>query len=188
MHEQFQHCWTHLLHFMQLQAVTVFRISPDLAKKAWETYQSHHTLLQNVGVGEFNDNITRSAERFLCLLFKVTTVTTCDEVRVVLFGKGCSQESLPPTSNAAHFHIRRAHYETLLWKQATSTNPELPQITTTGWVLNEENRMVSKLMSLHPIPDACTAIISYGCTKGCNSQRCGCRKCDLGCTTVCKCA
>ena len=61
---------------MQLQAVTVFCILPDMAKNktALKTCQSHHTLLQNVGVGEFNDNKIRSAEKFLCLLYKVTTV------------------------------------------------------------------------------------------------------------------
>ena len=117
---------------MQLQAVTVFRILPDIAKTAWKAFQSHHTLPQKVGVGEFNDDITRSAENFLCFLYKVSTVATCDEARVVLFSKGCSQESLPPTSDAAHFHIRRTHYQTLAWKQATSTNPDLPQITTMG--------------------------------------------------------
>ena len=92
----------------------------------------------------------------------MTTVATCDEARVVLFSKGCSQESLPPAPDAAHFYIKRAHYQTLVWKQATYTNPDLTQITTMGWVLNEESRMVPKLMSLPPIPDACTEIISCG--------------------------
>ena len=60
-------------------------------------------------------------------------IDTCDKARVMLFCKGRLQEALPPTSDAVKLHIRRAHYQALIWKQANISTPALPQVTDTGW-------------------------------------------------------
>ena len=44
-----------------------------------------------------------------------------------------SPEALPPTSNSLCQHIRRRHYQTMVWKQAIEPNPELPTPDTLGW-------------------------------------------------------
>ncbi len=45
------------------------------------------------------------SEQFICKLYNLTNVSNTNEARVVLFNKSRSPESLPPTSDALHFHI-----------------------------------------------------------------------------------
>ena len=55
-----------------------------------------------------------------------------------------------------------------------------------GWnLVNGQLKPVQ--MTPPPIPEACREIVSCGCTKGCLSQRCKCRKINLLCTEACKC-
>ena len=62
-------------------------------------------------------------------------VDTCDKARVILFCNGHSQEALPPTSDVVKLHIKRAHYQAFIWKQANISTPILPQASETGWTL-----------------------------------------------------
>ena len=82
-----------------------------------------------------------------------------------LFCVGRTQETLPPTSDAAKFHIMRSHYQASVWNQAHSPYPDLPPVTEMGW-MHLDGRLVSRLLSLPPIPKACTDITSCGCMKG----------------------
>ena len=108
-------------------------------------------------------------------------IDTCNKARVKLFCIGRTQETLPTTSDAAKFHIMRSHYQASVWKQAHSPYPDLSPVTEMGW-MHLDSRLVPRLLSLPPIPKACREITSCGCTKGCLSQRCSCRK--LGETVV----
>ena len=143
-------------------------------------------MLQLLGNGDIRPETIRCAEKFICRLYKVQTADTCDKARVILFRKCRSQEALPPTTDAAHLHIKRAHYQSMVWLQASCPTPQLPQVTDMGWFYSN-GKLVPKLMSLPPIPDACTEIVSCGCKKGCLTERCGCRKMRLPCVAYCSC-
>ena len=123
------------------------------------------------------------------MLYKATEATSCDDVRVQLFKKvnhWTSLDALPPTTDAMQFHIERAHYQSMVWMKATNFKPVLPSPGKMGWI--EENGQLSpKLVSLPHIPKSYTDIVSCGCTKGCKSQCCTCRKGKLICTGACKC-
>ena len=45
-------------------------------------------------------------------------------MRVFLFNKGKDPGRLPSTSDALTLHIRRAHYQTTIWLNATVLSPE----------------------------------------------------------------
>ena len=70
-------------------------------------------------------------EKFICRMFK----SFCDNARVVMFGKCRVPEALPPTYKyAPQLHIQRAHYQSMVWMQATCNIPLLPpQPETMGW-------------------------------------------------------
>ncbi len=102
-------------------------------KSAWKTFQTHHQLLENLGKGELTEETLKNAELFVCKLYNLKQVSTTDEARAVLFNKSRSPESLPPTSDALHFHIRRAHYQTVVWRQAHLSHPNLPNPEGLGW-------------------------------------------------------
>ena len=102
------------------------------------------------------------------------------------FYVGRTQETLPPTSDAAKFHIMRSHYQTNVWNQAQSPYPDLPPVTEMGG-MHLEGRLVPRLLSLPPIPKACREITSCGCTKRCLGQHCRCRKIRMECAEACNC-
>ena len=104
----------------------------------------------------------------------------------MLFCTGHAHETLPPTSDAAKFHIMQAHYQASVWNQAHVPLPDLPPVTEMGWI-HLNGQLVPRLLSLPPIPESCKEITSCGCTKGCLSQRCSCRKVQMECIEVCNC-
>ncbi len=155
-------------------------------KSAWKTFQTHHQLLENLGKGELTEETLKNAELFVCKLYNLKQVSTTDEARAVLFNKSRSPESLPPTSDALHFHIRRAHYQTVVWRQAHLSHPNLPNPEGLGWRV-EETTVKPELMSLTPVPDSCHEIITCNCKTGCKRLHCNCKKLNLHCTRGCTC-
>lgn len=154
-------------------------------KTAWKTFLEQPALLDGLGSGELNNTTITSAEKFICRVYG-SDEESCNRARVTLFSKCRASEALPPTSDAAEFHIRRAHYQALVWRQAHLANPALPPIEQMGW--NIVNGIVEpKLMSLAHIPQSCAIMVSCGCKSGCKTNRCSCRTAGLPCTGVCKC-
>ena len=144
-------------------------------KTAWAVFKQHHTDLIGLGKGSLTEHIATSTEKFICKIYGVPEVDTCNKARVKLFCISHTQETLPPTSDAAKFHIMRSNYQASVWNQAHSPCPDLPPVSEMGW-MRLYGRLVPWLLSLLPIPKSCREISSFGCTKWCLSQRCSCRK------------
>ncbi|KAG7159194.1 hypothetical protein Hamer_G016583 [Homarus americanus] len=49
-------------------------------------------------------------------VYKCGVATSVDRARSILFGRAHALETLPPTSNALSFHIKRAHYQASIWQ------------------------------------------------------------------------
>jgi hypothetical protein len=94
-------------------------------------YLKYHNLLNDIGKGPLSDKSRQDAELFICKLYNVPSAT-CDKARVKLFCKSKPPELLPPTSDAVKHHIERAHYQSMVWRQADSSEPELPSPTSLG--------------------------------------------------------
>ena len=149
---------------------SVSQFSGHCKKTALAVFKQHHTDLIGIGKGSLAENIATSTEKLICKIYGVPEVDTCNKARVNWFCMGRTQETLPPTSDAAKFHIMRSHHQASVWNQAHSPYPDLPTVTEMGWML------APRLLSLPPIPKACSEITSCGCTKGCLSQRCSYQK------------
>lgn len=89
--------------------------------------------------------------------------------------KGCHPGIAPPTSDAARYHIKRAHLQSLTWKKAIESKPEIPEAAGYGWKIVNE-KLVSDLTSLSLVPDACVNLIRCSCKGTCITLRCGCKK------------
>ena len=155
-------------------------------KSAWKVFGTHYELLCDLGKAELTSEVFQSAEKFICFLYNLNDIDKCDKARVVMFCKGRSQESLPPTSDAALLHIKHAHYQSMVWVQAHLACPVLLTVTDMGW-MDDNGKLVPELITLPPIPGSCSEIVLCGCVKGCLSQRCSCRKIGVRCTEACKC-
>jgi isocitrate/isopropylmalate dehydrogenase len=87
--------------------------------------------------GELTEDTQKNAEQFICKLYD-QTVDTVDKARTVLFGKLKGPEHMPPTSDALVFHIRRAHYQAMVWMQAHKPIPDFPTPLSMGWTLVDD--------------------------------------------------
>ena len=156
-------------------------------KTAWQVFQKHHKDLADLGKGYLTENTVVSAAKFICKMYGIPKVDTSNKARVKLFCIGRAQENLPLTSDAAKFYIMRSRYQASVWNQAHLQHPDLPPAAEMGW-MHSEGQLVPWLLSLPPIPKACKEITTYyGCTNGCPSQRCCCRKIRMECIEACNC-
>ena len=137
-------------------------------------HKAGHTM-----TGPLTAAVAKSAEEFVCKIYGVSHVDTCDKARVKLFCEGRSQESLSPTSDAVKFHMR-SHYQATTWNQAHLPYPSIPPLTGMGCIL-EDGQLKPQLLSLPPIPKACREITSCSCIKGCLSKCCSCIKYHMQC-------
>ena len=55
-----------------------------------------------------------------------------DKVQYHLFLKKNKPDALPPTSDALYLHIKKAHYQSLIWKRADCPRPIIPEPTIGG--------------------------------------------------------
>ena len=162
---------------------TTSYLSSHGKKSCWKVFKEHYHLLDGLHQGELDEATKESAELFICKLYNVPDVTTVNKARAILFVKSRAPESLPPTSDALSHHVKRAHYQTAVWRQAVK---QYPPPETMGWQLDGTS-LVPILMSLPPVPDSCLEMITCGCTTRCMSARCKCKKSNLRCTAACKC-
>ena len=103
---------------------------------------------------------------------------------------GKKPENMPPTEDALHQHILRAHHQSLVWRNANVPNPGIPNPTTSGWYL-EHNQLMFRLMTKEGFTAECVNIATCACSKGppcLLTGRCKCRKNGLRCSLACKCA
>ena len=126
-------------------------ISNHSKRSAWKVFKDIHTLLKNLGVGDFTNEIFKSAEKFVCRIYNVEQTDSIDEARHIMFYKSAKPEALPPTSDARRFHLLRVHYQTMIWRNSHSATPELPTAGTMGWK-RCEGGLDPISMSPSPIP------------------------------------
>lgn len=100
-----------------------------------------------------------------------------------------SLDSLPPTQDALHLHIRRSHYQTFIWKKAIEPRPLLPSPQSNGWIIDDGD-LKPQLMTKEPVSAACLQLAFCGCSKEgscCATRRCTCARLQLLCSKACKC-
>ena len=92
-------------------------------------------------------------------------------------------EKLPPTEQAAYFHVCRVHLQSVEWK-TLSSDTHCP--TEWGWKL--EGNLLTPITSDQPIaPSEILHVVRCGCKTSCSTDLCTCRKNGLHCMPACKC-
>ena len=77
-------------------------------------------------------------QRNHCRLYNVTRTDSVDQARYILFSKTGKPESLCPTQDAFVLHLKRVHYQTMVWRHADCAVPTLPNPVDMGWKLSDE--------------------------------------------------
>ena len=164
----------HLLHRESHQAVIM------------EIFKEHHGLLKNLGIGELTDDTIQSSETCVCRIYNVHRTDSIDAARHLLFSKTGKPAAMTPTSDVLRFHLKRVHYQSMIWRNAHCPTPELPAPSEMGWRL-VDSELQPVLMTLSPIPNSCLEMVTCSCRKQCKTRRCKCQKSGLRCTSMCAC-
>lgn len=97
-------------------------------------------------------------------------------------------KSLPPTTESASEHMKRAYLQTLLWCAADEQGPPQEDISTFGWKTDERNIPIP-VFGPSVIAPAALQVIACTCKSAapCGKHCCSCRSAGLSCTSYCKC-
>ncbi|XP_078368457.1 uncharacterized protein LOC144652292 [Oculina patagonica] len=162
-------------------------------QSAWSIFVTYSELLQHLGREECpDDKVLSDAEAFVCKLYNRGTVEVLiNSERAAAFRRAKkSLDSLPPTQDALHLHIKRAHHQTYVWKRALEPCPVLPNPDGSGWHYNEDGILKPKLVTLEQVSEGCLQLVYCGCTREgncCATRRCTCFRLSLNCSRACKC-
>lgn len=162
---------------------------------AWKAFctGSNAKLLRKLGEEHLSSPEVRSSvEAFVVKLYKPSSTESSIQVlRSAMFRTSKKQlESLPPTKDALQLHIRRAHFQTFVWRNSLVAQPNLPSPLLSGWK-TEDDRLVPILMGQDGVPANYLQLTTCGCTEAgqqCRRRQCMCNKAGLKCTSACACA
>ena len=160
-------------------------------KKGWQVLSKsevHQDSLTLLGVeANLSDAVAAKYESFVCNLYRVTkqTLSTADELRYLRFCQKPKNETLPPTSDSLLQHLKRANYQTLVWKQALAAVQNLPDPEGSGWV-KEGSSLKPQYMTKQPAPTSLLELTKCSCKTGCEGN-CSCKNTGLSCSEACYC-
>ena len=155
----------------------------------WTIYSGNPTLLAHLAKDPLTEETFKLAEQFFCKVYKVKG-DSVDEGRKQLFTKTTQPDSLPPTSDALRQHIKRAHYQTIVWEQACSQDSPDLDPTIYGWKkgIRDSAQLLPVLTTIDSVPKECLDIVMCKCKKDlCKSRVCKCKKSNLQCCRDCEC-
>ena len=161
---------------------------------AWKALDSQTSNLLT-SIGETSPPTQRTiadAEAFVCQLYhKGTREVEINREKAAAFRKVKKNiDSLPPTQDALQTHIRRANYQSMIWKRAQEACLSIPRPEDeNGWYLNDEGILKPKLMTQEVVSSACIQLAFCGCSseQSCLNRRCTCVRLSLSCSRACKC-
>ena len=77
-----------------LAAIVYLSLVVTVKKTAWQVFQQYHTDLIGFGKSPLTDHIVMSTEKFICKMYGVPDVDTCNKARVKLFCIGRAHKTV----------------------------------------------------------------------------------------------
>jgi hypothetical protein len=137
------------------------------------------------------ENMLQDTETIICQMYGAAgaSLKTAYETRYWMFCQECQKsESLPPTTDSLHTHIKRSNYQTYIWRKLLHPMLNLPDPTSHGWEMADAGALQPQLMSKPAAPTVLVELVMCKCRKSaCKSNRCSCKVNDLVCTEGCVC-
>ena len=137
--------------------------------------------------------VTEAGLQLLSFLYAGTTTVTLNHLRYTMYmnmvatsSHPVKPEQLPPTVNAATYHILRNHLQIVHWATLMHTE-KIPEDW--GWRVNN-GKYTPILTDLPVAPEDLLKVIKCGCSitssRPCSTQICTCFKHGLTCVPACK--
>lgn len=104
---------------------------------------------------ELEDTLVRGLQNFVCRLYGYPSATGVDDVRLKMVKKrftpgddrplaqchGMDLSLLPPCERSLLNHIKRANYQTMIWRRASQAHPQLPCPEDNGWKRSDSGQL-----------------------------------------------
>lgn len=134
---------------------------------------------------DVSDQLMDSIQRFVCALYgsKSADVNTA---RYTLFCTSAPiEKSLPPNKDALTQHLKRANYQSFIWRQCLKPIMVLNPPQDHGWIM--EDSLNVKWLTGPAAPPDVIKLKNCACKGGCDGARCSCFRSGLSCTELCTC-
>ena len=95
-------------------------------------------------------------------------------------------EALPPTSNSLRRHMKRANYQTFIWRSSLVAMQDLQSPVGHGWEL-EDDCLKPVYMTKDPARRSLIALTTCNCKRSQCQGNCSCYNSDLSCMKACLC-
>ena len=134
-----------------------------------------------------SDDLFIKLEEFVCDLYG-DDGRNINEARYRLFCRtSATEENLPPTKSALLQHAKRACYQAAIHRRSLNPKIDFPSPVGYGWNLTKDLDLEVKWFSEATTSINLHSIVTCGCSTGCESARCSCKKNDLPCIELCQC-
>ena len=131
----------------------------------------------------------RACIKFVLNLYmgKGTYQSTPKMRKDLLSKKQLVSNRLSPTEPELTEHIKRANYESYIWKNATKPLLELPSPEENGWSRSEDGDLVPTKNVNSLASEGFIELTTCKCQTGCKNKRCASKKNDIFCCDTCFC-
>lgn len=133
------------------------------------------------------DEILKRGEEAVILLYNGVQLEGLDllrfrkfTIKVMTSSKFVEVHTLPPTSDAAKYHVLRTFYQVKQWTGSVDSM----DVQEWGWVV-QGNLCLPIRSTKPPAPEELLKTIYCRCKTNCDTKRCNCRKHGLECNIAC---
>ncbi len=130
--------------------------------------------------------VLENTEAVVCKLYG-SSYSNISDARYAAFCGNSSERALPPSKPCLQQHIRRAAYQSAIWRRALSSQIAAPSPDGNGWKIQGTGiRIVWS--NEPPAPKDVLPLVHCRCAKlGCISNRCSCVQAAVPCIDMCGC-
>ena len=101
--------------------------------------------------------------------------------------KKITPRKLPPTEDSFHQHVLRTIYQLMMWRQASSTDLQMPDPVLYGYYRDVSNLLCPVMMPQSPAAPELLNDLICQCKENSCSTNCTCLKNNQPCTSACIC-
>ena len=145
------------------------------------------------------DSIVDECSKFISACYGIEKYSSMAKARFNLWHKKLTNKtapqlkSLPATVEVLTENIKRAHYQTAIWKYSDQQNPPPLDPCDYGWYKDDDTRCLLPVMiptGVKAAPPEVLKLIRCNCSSDspCSpSSRCSCSKAQMSCSEFCNC-
>ena len=153
--------------------------------------EEHLQVLADIGASlAIGETIHRAIEKMFCALYGNPKKTNINRLRYQLFCKKNIPEphKLPPTKDELYQHMRRANYQSYIWKRALRISTDKASPDGNGWCMSTDGCLEVVWSDTATAPESIIELVSCEWRRLKCLKICQCSSLSIECTDMCGCS